>query len=83
MVGGHKAEEHRSHLMGSGQRGKTFCSYYSPHNKKKFCIPNVFKISHKHLEEEKTVYTYLKLGKNAKIKNVGLFGQVVSYSEFP
>ena len=34
MVGGHKAEEHRSHLMGSGQRGKTFFSYYSPHNKK-------------------------------------------------
>ena len=38
----------------------------------------VFKISHKHLEEEKTVYTYLKLGKNAKNKNrwqVG-FGQL-------
>ena len=31
----------------------------------------VFKISHKHLEEEKTVYTYLKLGKNAKNKKCG------------
>lgn len=67
MVGGHKAEEQGSLLMSSGQRGKTFfTSYFSSHNKKQFCIPKVFKISHKHLEGEKTVYTYLKLGKNAK-----------------
>ena len=71
MVGGHKAEEQGSHLMGSGQRGKTFfTSYFSSQNKKQFCIPKVFKISHKHLEEEKTVYTYLKLGKNAKKKQI-------------